>query len=193
MTRSESIKEIAAAMNKAQAEMTAAKKDAKNPFFKSKYADLGSVILALKEAFANNGLSFMQSPFMTDGGVGVETLIMHSSGEWLEGELTLPLDKPTPQAAGSAITYARRYALQSMAGIPSADDDAEFTMARNKKPEPVISDEQYEKLIEACVDADVLTEDICKIARIKYLKELQASKFDKVIAYLEKKDPKNEK
>ena len=193
MTRSESIKEIAAAMNKAQAEMTAAKKDAKNPFFKSKYADLGSVILALKEAFANNGLSFMQSPFMTDGGVGVETLIMHSSGEWLEGELTLPLDKPTPQAAGSAITYARRYALQSMAGIPSADDDAEFTMARNKKPEPVISDEQYEKLIEACVDADVLTEDICKIARIKYLKDLQASKFDKVIAYLEKKDPKNEK
>lgn len=134
MKTSESLKEFAVAMNKAQAEMTAAKKDSANPFFKSKYADLGSVILALKEAFADNGLSYIQAPVMAENSVGVVTRILHVSGEWMEETLTLPMVKLDPQAAGSAITYARRYALQSMAGIPSADDDGEFAMQRNLNP-----------------------------------------------------------
>ena len=190
MNRSESIKEIAVAMNNAQAEMTAAKKDSKNPFFKSKYADLGSVILALKESFANNGLSFVQSPFMTDSGVGVDTLIMHTSGEWLEGTLSLPLDKPTPQGAGSAITYARRYALQSMVGIPSADDDAEFSMARTKKVEPVITPDQTRELLVLCNTVGITPKELCATVRIEKLDSLEASRFDKAIAYLESKNEK---
>jgi len=130
MNKSESIKNMAQAMNRAQSQITAAVKDATNPFFKSSYADLGAVIKAIKAAMAENGLSYMQSPTMTDAGVGVTTIIMHTSGEWIEDTLVLPLDKPTPQSAGSAITYARRYSLQSLMGLPSADDDAEFAMDR---------------------------------------------------------------
>ena len=125
MNKSESIKELATALNMAQAEMSGAKKGAINRAFGegSKYADLGAVIDAVKQPFADNGLSYSQFPVYRDGLVGVTTLLMHTSGEWVESELVLPLTKPTPQSGGSAITYARRYALQSIAGIPAEDDD----------------------------------------------------------------------
>ncbi len=123
MDKSESIKSLAEALNKAQDEMGGAAKDATNPFFKSKYADLSSVVQAIKQPFADNGLSYSQLPLFEDGRVGVETILMHISGEWMAGKLLLPVTKQDPQAAGSAITYARRYALQAMAGIPSEDDD----------------------------------------------------------------------
>ena len=123
MNKSDSIKEIATALNLAQAEMSGAKKKAANPFFKSKYADLNSVVDAVRIPFAENGLSYSQFPLFADGKVGVETILMHTSGEWMSSELILPMTKQDPQAAGSAITYARRYALQSIAGIPAEDDD----------------------------------------------------------------------
>jgi hypothetical protein len=123
MQKSDSIKEIAAAMNKAQGEMSGAKKGASNPFFKSKYADMNSVVDAVRVPFCNNGLSYSQFPLFEEGKVGVETLLMHESGEWISSVLLLPMTKQDPQAAGSAITYAKRYALQAIAGIPSEDDD----------------------------------------------------------------------
>lgn len=136
MSKSENINELAKALCKAQAEMGGAVKDARNPFFKSSYADLTSIIKAIKEPFANNGLSYTQFPITSEGGkgVGVKTTLMHTSGQWIEEKFYLPLTKSDPQAGGSAITYARRYALQSMAGIPTADDDAESAMLRGKKP-----------------------------------------------------------
>lgn len=133
MKQSESIDKLAAALVKAQAAMGGAVKDSENPFFKSKYADLGSVVKAVKEPFADNGLSYVQFPLSTDKGVGVTTRLMHSSGQWLESEFTLPLGKQDAQAAGSAITYARRYALQAVAGIPAADDDGEAAMLQSRK------------------------------------------------------------
>ena len=123
MKKSESIKHIAAALNKAQAEMSGAKKGANNPFFKSKYADMNSVVDAVRIPFCNNGLSYSQFPIMQDNKGCVETILMHESGEWMSDILVLPMVKQDPQAAGSAITYAKRYALQSIAGIPSEDDD----------------------------------------------------------------------
>jgi len=132
MHKSDSIKELAGALSKAQNEMSGAAKDSKNPFFKSSYADLGSVVRAIKESFAANDLSYSQFPLMEDGKVGVETILMHSSGEWISSVLLLPVTKQDPQAAGSAITYARRYALQAIAGIPSEDDDGNH--ASQSKP-----------------------------------------------------------
>ena len=123
MEKSESIKSIAAALNKAQAEMSGAKKGANNPFFKSSYADLNSVVDAVRIPFCENGLSYSQFPIMEENRVGVETILMHGSGEWISSKLLLPCVKQDPQAAGSAITYARRYALQAIAGIPAEDDD----------------------------------------------------------------------
>lgn len=133
MRQSESIKALATALCAAQKEMGGAVKDAANPFFKSKYADLTSVVKAIKEPFANHGLSYTQFPCAGERAVGVITRLMHSSGEWLEHEYMLPMVKADPQSAGSAITYARRYALQAMAGIPTADDDAESAMLRGEQ------------------------------------------------------------
>lgn len=132
MQKSESIKELASALNKAQAEMSGAKKGANNPFFKSKYADLNAVVDAVRIPFSENGLSYSQFPIMEDNKVGVETILMHESGEWMSSILTLPMTKQDPQAAGSAITYARRYALQAIAGIPAEDDDG--NAASQSKP-----------------------------------------------------------
>lgn len=133
MNSSTETNELALALCLAQGQMGGAVKDAKNPFFKSNYADLTSVIKAIKQPFADNGLSYTQFPVSSDGGVGVATRLMHVSGQWVESEFVLPIVKQDPQAAGSAITYARRYALQSIAGIPTADDDAESSMLRSEQ------------------------------------------------------------
>jgi len=134
MEKSESIKELATALNKFQAECSGAKKDADNPFFGSKYANLEAVINCAKSALDNNGLAVSQFPIMDQGYCGVETILMHSSGEWISNTLLLACKKQDPQAMGSAITYARRYAYQSVLGIPSEDDDGEKSMSRNQAP-----------------------------------------------------------
>lgn len=134
MTKSESIKHLAIAMNKAQAVMSGAKKSAANPFFKSKYANLEEVIACIKEPFESNGLSFMQFPITEDDRAGVETIVMHESGEWISGSFMLKCSKIDPQGMASAITYARRYGIQSIAGIPSEDDDGNAASQAPKKP-----------------------------------------------------------
>jgi len=130
MNKSESIKHLATSLNKAQSEMSGAKKTARNPFFKSSYANLEEVIHCIKEPFADNGLSFAQFPISTDGFAGVETIIMHESGEWISNEFMLKVSKNDPQGMGSAITYSRRYALQAAVGCPSEDDDANAATPR---------------------------------------------------------------
>ena len=127
MNQSESIQELAKSLCLAQAMMGGAVKDSTNPFFSPGYADLASVIKVIKPAFAKHGLSFVQLPVTSEGGrgVGVSTMLMHESGEWLQGEYLLPMDKVSAQGAGSAITYARRYALSALCGIPQVDLDAE--------------------------------------------------------------------
>lgn len=123
MKTSESIKAIAPAWVKAQAEIKAAVKDAVNPHFKSKYADLASVIEAVRLPLNKAGLSFLQPVSTSQEGVCVETVILHTSGEWLSESLVIPVVKNDAQGVGSAITYGKRYGLQSMCGVPSDDDD----------------------------------------------------------------------
>jgi hypothetical protein len=127
MNKSESIKELATALNKAQAEMSGAKKKAVNPHYNKAYSNMNDVVDAVRIPFCDNGLSYSQFPLFENGCVGVETILMHESGEWISSVLMLPMVKQDPQAAGSAITYARRYSLQSIAGIPSEDDDGNST------------------------------------------------------------------
>lgn len=125
MKQSESIKELATALSKAQAEIEGAKKDSTNPFFKSSYADLTSVIDAIKEPLAKHGLSISQmTDFDDDGREFVETQIMHSSGEWLRGRLLLKAKDDSPQAQGSSLSYSRRYSLQAALCVSALDDDA---------------------------------------------------------------------
>lgn len=115
--------ELAAALAKAQAEIDAAPKTESNPFFKSSYADLATVRAAIREPFGKHGLSVVQIPHTSDGAVHVTTILLHSSGQFIEGTLTLRPTKNDPQGIGSAITYGRRYSLMAFAGVAPDDDD----------------------------------------------------------------------
>ena len=188
MNTSESIKNLAASLCKAQAEMGGAVKDSKNPFFKSDYADLTSVIKAIKEPFANHGLSYTQFPTNDDGRIGVSTLLMHESGEYLEHSYTLPTTKADPQAAGSAITYARRYALQSIAGIPTADDDAESAMIRNNQSKnAVLSEEQSKEIKGLLAEHGVDVKVFLKHFKATSVDEMLAVHYSKAVAALNAK------
>ena len=124
MKTSESITKIASALVSAQKDFLSAKKTSDNPFFKSKYADLQSVISAVKESLNNNGIAFIQSPTESEGDVlKLTTRLLHESGEWIEDTSVCPLVKRDPQAFGSALSYLRRYSLSAMCGIYQADDD----------------------------------------------------------------------
>ena len=123
MNKSETIGQLALALSKAQGQMKFAAKDANNPFFKSKYADLASVIEAIKVPLSANGIAFVQATDFEDSAVIVETVLMHESGEWISGRLRMQPTKNDPQGVGSAVTYAKRYGLQALAGVPSDDDD----------------------------------------------------------------------
>ena len=133
MKKSESIANLAMALCQFQGEAENPKNTANNPFFKSKYAPLSEVINATKPLLSKHGLSILQSPSGDGEHIIITTLLMHSSGEWIEGEpLVLKADKTTAQGAGSAITYGRRYALSAILGIASEEDDDGNSATGNK-------------------------------------------------------------
>jgi hypothetical protein len=186
MKSSDAINELANALCNAQSQMGGAVKDSANPFFKSSYADLTAVIKAIKQPFADNGLSYTQFPVSNENGVGVSTRLMHISGQWLEMEYTLPTVKKDPQASGSAITYARRYALQSIAGIPTADDDAESAMLRGDDKK-IISDDQIIAIKKLLDETGADVDKFCKWMKVRSVDQILAMHFDRAVAALEAK------
>ena len=144
METSENINEISSALAKAQGQIENAIKDSSNPFFKSKYADLTSVWAACRKQLSENGLSVIQSPEESSHGISVVTMLCHSSGQWIRSKYSMPCDssKLTPQVIGSAITYARRYALSAMVGIAPHDDD-DGNEASNKPANNVEKPKQF--------------------------------------------------
>jgi len=139
--QSETIAKLAGALCKAQEEMRGAHMNAKNPHYRSKFADLTSVINAIKPHLCKEGLSFLQTVGTTESGTPVVTTqLMHNSGEWIRDSLGIKPLKAGPQAVGSAISYARRYSLAAFVGLPQLDDDAERASRREaseprKKPQ----------------------------------------------------------
>lgn len=136
---SEETSELFKAMSAFQSEVKQPKKDANNPFFKSKYVPLENVIDAIHTVGSKHGLSEMTYPAISENGLeyGVGVVITHLSGQYIQfPPVTLKPDKNTPQGVGAAMTYARRYALSSAFGIASeTDDDAnEISGNTNKKP-----------------------------------------------------------
>jgi hypothetical protein len=134
MEHSEQTAELFAALAKAQAMMGAASKDGRNPHFKSTYATLASCIDAVRAPFASNGLAFVQAATLDGEAVGVETMLTHASGQWMRSKLSARPQKLDSQAIGSTVSYLKRYGLMAMAGLPSADDDAEASMERSTVP-----------------------------------------------------------
>ena len=111
------------ALAAAQAQMGKAIKDANNPAFRSKYADLASVMDACLPALNANGVAVYQPTIDDETGRFVETILAHESGETIKCRVPLIVQKNDMQGYGSAVTYARRYGLMCMAGIAPEDDD----------------------------------------------------------------------
>lgn len=147
MRTSESIKEIATAMAKAQEEIEHAKKNAANPHFKSTYADLAEVISAVRPIYNRHGISISQHPSYDGGVVTVETVMMHLSGEFVASAISAPVTKQDAQGIGSAITYCRRYALAAIACIAQEDDDANAAVGGAGKKQSVKADVKLDPAI----------------------------------------------
>lgn len=142
--QSETIATLAAALAKAQAAIQPASKDKLNPAFRQHYADLTSVWDACRDALTSNGLSVVQMPIDAgEGRVGLSTMLLHSSGEYIQSVVSTRLVKDDPQGVGSALTYLRRYALSAMVGVVADNDDdgnaasqAPRQQQRPARPEP---------------------------------------------------------
>lgn len=122
--QSDTIGALAAALAKAQGAMKPAAMDRDNTFFKSKYATLTSLWESARAALSANNLAVMQTTdFDANGDTVLITTLVHSSGEWIGGVYPVKAKDTTPQALGSALTYARRYAFGALVGLTSDDDD----------------------------------------------------------------------
>ncbi|MCE5604759.1 ERF family protein [Staphylococcus pseudintermedius] len=142
MNKSESVVEINKAMVAFRKEVKQPLKDKNNPFFKSKYVPLENVVEAIDEAATPHGLSYTQWALNDkDGRVGVATMLMHESGEYIEYDpVFMNAEKNTPQGAGSLISYLKRYSLSAIFGITSdQDDDGNIASGKQAKSEPKAS------------------------------------------------------
>ena len=120
MKTSENINELAAALAKFHSQVGKIKKDSKNPFFKSKYASLSAILDVVAAPLCENGLSIVQAP---SGDNQLNTMLIHTSGQFISGTFQMMPVKNDPQAQGSAITYARRYALGAFLSLNIDEDD----------------------------------------------------------------------
>lgn len=122
--QSAEIGELAKALALAQADITGAVKTSVNPFYKSRYADLATIMDSCRGPLSKHGLAVIQTTDGTDGAsVTILTTLAHGSGQWVRGKLVMRAEKTDPQTIGKCITYARRYALAAIVGVVSEDDD----------------------------------------------------------------------
>ncbi len=160
MNQSIEIGELAKALAQAQGEMKPAKKSSQNPFFRSTYADLTDSWEACRECASKNGLSVVQTGRTGDNEIVLITTLLHTSGQWIRGEMQMSLIIPatpekvdkkgnkTPasperkmnaQEIGASITYFRRYCLQAILGICAEDDDGNRASGKNQDFDYVVS------------------------------------------------------
>jgi len=132
---SDSINELATALAKAQGEMSVAGKNQKNPFFKSNYADFEAIIAASRPALTKYGLSVVQSPFVTDAGSFLETVLLHSSGQWIKSRAMHQPAKQDVQSLSSYNTYLKRMCYTSLIGVATGDDDDGNAASHNVEPQ----------------------------------------------------------
>lgn len=192
MKQSESIKELATALSKAQGELMSAKKDSINPHFKSKYADLASIWDACRVPLANNGLAVIQFPAeFTNNQMTLITRLTHSSGEWLEQSMTAPVSKADPQGIGSCLTYMRRYSLAAVTGVYQDDDDGNAASLAPKERPATLTAEEVEKVTQLATDTNTDILNIAKFYGKKEIKEVERLHFSKIVEQLEKKIAKS--
>ena len=177
--------ELFAALAKAQGEIENASKNAANPHFKSKYADLAEVLNTIRPTFATNGLSMIQSPGYDGSIASVTTVLAHSSGGYITGTASCVPAKAVAQGIGSATTYLRRYGAAAVAGIAQEDDDG--NAAAHNKPHAVITPKQAATVRDMLESTGSDTEKFCAAFGVDSVDALPAAKYDAAIAALNRK------
>lgn len=187
MKMSEQINELATALVVAQGLIQNPTKSVKNDFFKSKYADLACVIDVVRPAFTEAGIAVIQAPSTDDAGnLCVTTTLVHTSGQWMSDQVSMAIDpnsKNPAQAAGSLITYLRRYSLSAFANVAQEDDDGNSLNVSNKSKEPdapkVINHKQIVTLRKMLEEGGSDSEEkFLKAYKINSLMEVSKSSFD---------------
>jgi hypothetical protein len=193
ITTSESLAKISPALVEAEGAIGGALKDASNTHFKSKYATLTAIVSASKAALKDAKIAVIQSPGrIADNSIQMTTRLLHSSGEWIETVMDVPLGKRDPQGMGSTTTYGRRYALAAALNIPVVDDDAESGMLRGEPAEPAepveTIDAERAKLISNNLEAvDGNLDAILSHFKVDALVDLTPAQADKVEAQIKAK------
>jgi hypothetical protein len=194
--RSDEVNEIAAALAKAQGQMGNAVMNRVNPHFRSKYADLGSVFVAVRKALSENGIAVTQ---MINNN-SLCTMLVHTSGQYLGSEMALPVTAKA-QEMGSYLTYARRYSLSSLAGVAADDDDdGNLATKTNGKQEPSspVSIEQLGRIQQALVQGGVGIDWLLEFLKkrnvpVERLEDIPEAKCDSVIKAIEARAAQNER
>jgi hypothetical protein len=178
---SEHINELAAALCKAQAMMDVAEKSSSNPYFQSKYANLLEIVMTARPALTANGLAMSQFP----RGDELITLMMHSSGQWIESRVPIRPPKGGIQEFGSYMTYLKRYVYQAMVGLVSDDEDDDGEKAvrhhREEENEQKITKEQLDMLQIELKDRLDIAKKILSYYNITQLSDVQKSNFNRIM------------
>lgn len=194
-TRSIDLKQLFAALAKAQGEMEVAGKKSENPYFKSRYADLAEIVRASRAYLSKNGLSVIQQILPNNDGQSIlHTILAHASGEWISSQMKIIPPKSDIQTLGSYITFLRRYSYASLVGIVSSeeDDDGEVAVATERelfakgpaevyKPKnesyDTVSKDQLEELQYELINYPDIAEEVLTKMKIQSLADLPKSKF----------------
>lgn len=195
---SDQLNDLAAALSKTQGAIKTAVKAKENPFFKSRYADLPSIMAVCRDALTSNGLAVTQVSDFEGPEMWLDTMLIHSSGQWIAGRYPIRPVKNDPQGLGSAQSYARRYALMAMIGIV-ADDDSEDdgNLASGHKANgnghhvngngAKITSDQVDTLRGMAVNANADVERFCEFLNVPSLAELPAAQFARAVDALNAK------
>jgi hypothetical protein len=178
------------ALAQAQAELENASKNAANPHFRSKYADLAEVLNTVRPVFARHGLSIVQSTGFDGEKVTVTTLVAHKDGGYLTADASCVPAKTDAQGVGSATTYLRRYSLAAMAGVAQEDDDGNAAAHERKpqrKPVAPISSEQAATLRKLLAATETDEAKFCQWLKVDALESLPGTEFERAERALQKK------
>lgn len=187
MLTSDTITAIMPALIKAQSAFAPAVKAKVNPHFKSKYVPLDAVVDAIAQPLRDNGIAIVQhTDLMDDGRTVLVTRLIHESGEWIGGRYPVHPVKNDPQGEGSALTYARRYALMALAGIAPEDDDGNAAVKAAEKAEP-ISAQQATTIRDLIAATNSDAAKFCAAFGVDSVDALPAAKYDAAVAALNRK------
>jgi hypothetical protein len=194
-SRSTDLKELFAALAKAQSEMEVAGRKSENPYFKTKYADLSEIVRASRACLSRNGLSVIQQILPNNDGQSIlHTILAHSSGEWISSQMRIIPPKSDVQTLGSYITFLKRYSYAALIGVVSSeeDDDGEVAVATDRElfakgpaetykpknePYDTVSRDQLDELQYELVNYPDIAEEVLTKMKIQSLADLPKSKF----------------